>query len=41
VTSPGGTTAAAVEVLEGSDVRGKIVAAVRRAAARSRELGRG
>jgi pyrroline-5-carboxylate reductase len=41
VTSPGGTTAAAVEVLDSAGVRVKIVEAVRRAAARSRELGRG
>jgi pyrroline-5-carboxylate reductase len=40
VTSPGGTTAAAVEVLDGAGVKARIVEAVRRAAARSRELGR-
>jgi len=41
VTTPGGTTAAAVEVLDGAGVHGKLVEAVRRAAARSRELGAG
>jgi pyrroline-5-carboxylate reductase len=41
VTSPGGTTAAAMEVLDSAGVSGKMVEAVRRAAARSRELGRG
>jgi pyrroline-5-carboxylate reductase len=41
VTTPGGTTAAAVEVLDGAGVHDKLVAAVRRAAERSRELGRG
>jgi pyrroline-5-carboxylate reductase len=40
VTSPGGTTAAAVEVLDSAGVSGKMVEAVRRAAARSREMGR-
>jgi len=40
VTTPGGTTAAAVEVLDGAGVRDKLVAAVRRAAERSRELGK-
>lgn len=41
VTSPGGTTAAAVEVLDSAGVGGKMVEAVRRAAARSRQLGQG
>ena len=41
VTSPGGTTAAAVEVLDSAGAKAKMVAAVRRAAARSRELGQG
>ncbi|HOX05558.1 MAG TPA: pyrroline-5-carboxylate reductase [Planctomycetota bacterium] len=41
VTSPGGTTAAAVEVLDSAGVGTRMVEAVRRAAARSRELGRG
>jgi pyrroline-5-carboxylate reductase len=41
VTTPGGTTAAAVEVLDSAGVKARIVEAVRRAAARSRELGRG
>jgi pyrroline-5-carboxylate reductase len=41
VTSPGGTTQAAVEVLDAAEVRAKLVQAVRRAAERSRELGRG
>ncbi len=41
VTTPGGTTAAAVEVLDGENVHDKLVRAVRRAAERSRELGRG
>ena len=40
VTSPGGTTQAAIEMLEGAGVREKLVAAIRRAAERSRELGR-
>jgi len=40
VTSPGGTTQAAIEHLERAGVRGLLVAAVRRAAERSRELGR-
>ena len=40
VTSPGGTTAAAVAVLDGAAVKARIVEAVRRAAERSRELGR-
>ncbi|MEX2254327.1 MAG: pyrroline-5-carboxylate reductase [Acidimicrobiia bacterium] len=39
VTSPGGTTAAALHVLEQRGVRGSILDAVRAAAARSRELG--
>jgi len=39
VTSPGGTTQAAVEVLDSSGVGDKLIAAVRRAAERSRELG--
>jgi pyrroline-5-carboxylate reductase len=41
VTSPGGTTQAALEVLEASGVKANWVAAVRRAAQRSRELGAG
>jgi len=40
VTSPGGTTQAAIEHLERAGVRELLVAAVRRAAERSRELGR-
>ena len=40
VTSPGGTTAAAVEVLDSAQVRTRMVEAVRRAAERSRELGK-
>jgi pyrroline-5-carboxylate reductase len=39
VSSPGGTTQAALELLEAGEVKKKLVAAVRRAAARSRELG--
>jgi len=39
VTSPGGTTQAAIESLESAGVKKAIVAAVRRAAERSRELG--
>ena len=39
VTSPGGTTAAALHVLEQRGVRGAVLDAVRAAAARSRELG--
>jgi pyrroline-5-carboxylate reductase len=39
VTSPGGTTQAAVESLDAAGVREALVAAVRRAAERSRELG--
>jgi pyrroline-5-carboxylate reductase len=39
VTSPGGTTAAGLHVLEQRGVRGAILDAVRAAAARSRELG--
>jgi pyrroline-5-carboxylate reductase len=39
VTSPGGTTAAGLRVLEGRAVRGAIVEAVLAAAERSRELG--
>jgi len=41
VTSPGGTTAAAIEVLESKAVRGSIVDALRAARDRSEELGRG
>lgn len=40
VTSPNGTTQAAIERLDAEEVRAKIIAAVRRAAERSRELGR-
>ena len=40
VTSPNGTTQAAVERLDAEQVKGKLTAAVRRAAERSRELGR-
>jgi pyrroline-5-carboxylate reductase len=39
VTSPGGTTAAAVRVMEDADLRGTIERALQAAAARSRELG--
>lgn len=41
VTSPGGTTAAAIRELEGHRVRAAIYAALRAAAERSKELGRG
>ena len=41
VTSPGGTTAAAVHVLEERGFRALIEDAVRAAAARSREMGEG
>ena len=40
VTSPNGTTHAAIEKLEADGVKAKISAAIRRAAERSRELGR-
>ena len=40
VTSPNGTTQAAVERLDAAEVKPKIVAAIRRAAERSRELGK-
>ena len=40
VTSPGGTTQRAIEVLEGSGVKQRLVEAIRAAARRSRELGR-
>lgn len=40
VTSPNGTTQAAVERMDGDQVKAKITAAVRRAAERSRELGK-
>jgi pyrroline-5-carboxylate reductase len=40
VTSPGGTTQAAIEVLQGAGVQETLVRAIRRAAARSRELGK-
>jgi len=40
VTSPNGTTQAAVERLDADGVKAKITAAIRRAAERSRELGR-
>jgi pyrroline-5-carboxylate reductase len=39
VTTPGGTTMAALEVLEASGLRGTLIAAVRAARDRSRELG--
>jgi pyrroline-5-carboxylate reductase len=38
VTSPGGTTEAAFKVLEGNDVQGKIIEAIKAAEERSREL---
>ncbi len=41
VTSPGGTTAAAVAVLEDAEVRATVARAMRACAARSAELGRG
>ncbi|MCZ7648944.1 MAG: pyrroline-5-carboxylate reductase [Planctomycetota bacterium] len=41
VTSPNGTTQAAVERLEADGVKEKLTAAIRRAAERSRELGQG
>jgi pyrroline-5-carboxylate reductase len=40
VTSPNGTTQAAVERLDASEVKTKVVQAIRRAAERSRELGK-
>ena len=40
VTSPGGTTQAAIESMESAGVKDALVAAVRRAAGRSRQLGR-
>ncbi len=40
VSSPGGTTLAALEVMETGDVRGKIKAAAHRAFERAKELGR-
>jgi len=40
VTSPGGTTQAALEMMESAGVQDALVAAVRRAAERSRELGK-
>lgn len=39
VTSPGGTTQAAIECIESAGVKQALIAAVRRAAERSRELG--
>jgi pyrroline-5-carboxylate reductase len=39
VTSPNGTTAAGLDVLDVHDVRGSFAAAVRAATQRSRELG--
>lgn len=41
VTSPNGTTQAAIERMEADGVKAKIAGAIRRAAERSRELGRG
>jgi pyrroline-5-carboxylate reductase len=41
VTSPNGTTQAAIERLDAGEVKAKLTGAVRRAAERSRELGRG
>lgn len=41
VTSPGGTTEAAIRSMEGAGVRGAIVAAILAAEARGRELGKG
>jgi len=41
VTSPGGATAHAIEILEAVGVRGAFIAAVRAATERSEELGRG
>ncbi|MBE7464603.1 MAG: pyrroline-5-carboxylate reductase [Planctomycetes bacterium] len=41
VTSPNGTTQAAVERLDADGVKSKVAAAIRRAAERSRELGKG
>jgi len=40
VTSPNGTTQAAIERLDADQVKTKITAAIRRAAERSRELGK-
>jgi len=40
VTSPGGTTSAAISSMEGDKVRAAVVKAVKAAAARSRELGK-
>jgi pyrroline-5-carboxylate reductase len=40
VTSPGGTTQAAIEVLDSTGIGDKLIAAIRRAAERSRELGK-
>ena len=40
VTSPGGTTQRAIEVLEAAGVKAKLIEAVRAAAERSRELGK-
>jgi pyrroline-5-carboxylate reductase len=39
VTSPGGTTQAAIELMESKEMGEILVAAIRRAAERSRELG--
>ena len=39
VTSPGGTTQAAIESMEAAGVKDALIAAIRRAAERSRELG--
>lgn len=40
VASPGGTTIAAISVLEEKGLRGAVIAAVRAAAERSKEMGK-